>query len=95
MADFNIQYKTREVPYTDGDRVRRQFYPAAGNNCAIVYIEASAGSGAAILAKLAEIEVLAEDYRKLQWQATALDATVRPAVDVRAIVMNNAPLPMP
>lgn len=92
MADFDIVHELVEVPRTSGGRVRKVFYPADGHNCAIVYIEANA-NGAAILAKLAEIEALSTDYKKYQWQAEALSGDYRPSVDVRVTVRDNVPLP--
>ena len=88
--DFDIEHYTEELTRTRGDRVSKTLYPTAGRTCAIVYIEASGGLGA-INTKLNEIAALADASHKYVWEANVLDETVRPAVNVRVVVFNNAP----
>lgn len=94
MPDFDIGHYSEQITRTRGDRVSKDFFPIAGSNCGIVYIEAGAGNGPAILSKLAEIAALAADYRKYQWVANA-EVDMRPKVNVRVVVFNNEPLPIP
>ena len=87
MADFDITREVVQRTVVAGNRTDASFSPAAGHNVAIVYIEAGS-NGAAILAKLAEIEALSDAYGKKIWLAEALSEK-NPRVDIRVIVHDD------
>lgn len=91
MTDFNPQKTIEQIERWTGQRVRKTFYPPGGSKVTAVYIQATVNA-AAINAKLADIEALADEYKGLTWTPSAID-DCRPSVDVRVTVRTDVPIP--
>ena len=91
-GDFNPQTNTREITETSGNTVRAKLYPEVGGNLAIVAIQAKGAAVPLILAKLAEIEALADVYAQKNWTGIEADEGCRPMMSIRLIASENAPL---
>lgn len=87
-ADFNPQLVEHTYETWEGGVRRHKFYPAVGSTVAVVYIEASSDL-AAINAKLAEIEALADNLAKRTWTPSAIPGKV-PMVSVVVKAHKNA-----
>ena len=87
MTDFNIQKEVSQVTKISGNRVDASFSPTAGSHVAVAYIEAGVNR-VAILAKLAEIEALSDNYGQKIWPVTAQPEKTA-SVQVRVIVNDN------
>ena len=91
-GDFNPTKSIREITETTGDTVRAKLYPAVGGNLAIVAIQARGVAVALILAKLAEIEALADHYAQKNWVGIEAEEGCRPMMYIRMTASASEPL---
>ena len=91
-SDFNIQTSTREITEISGNAVRHKIYPEVGGNLAIVAIQAKGAAVAQIVAKLAEIEAIADSYAQKNWTDIEADEGCRPMMYIRLTASENEPL---
>ena len=87
--DFDLTRIPRDASFRIADPVKHmRVTPTVGNHAVVIVLEGAPGNGAAILAKMAELEALSETYVDKQWPVTAQDGK-QPQLEVRAIVRDN------
>ena len=93
MADITLNPTTEPVPATTrlkDYRGQKTFYPAEGNQYAVLYIETTPGNALAAKAKIDQAIALAEDSQMVIGTA-ASDEGMRTSVGVVVTQLPNVP----